>query len=102
MNPVHNEFGTNLIEINVPSYRKRVVLRDLEAFGITRSSLFPDLDGLAMEINHSRRRYVNERMKAWPVSEDEIPGLLAEIDAKRGQGPAQSDTGATGTDPPVS
>jgi hypothetical protein len=55
INPIHNEFGTNVIEINLPSYRKRSVLTDLAAFGITRSSLFPDLDGLAMELNHSNQ-----------------------------------------------
>jgi hypothetical protein len=66
INPVHNEFGTNVIEIHVPSDRKYSLLKDLEAFGITRSSLFPDLDGLAMELNYSRRRYITLRLKGWP------------------------------------
>lgn len=56
-NPVHNDFGTDVIEINVPADRKRILLKDLAAFGITRSSLFPDLDGLAMELNHTGRRF---------------------------------------------
>jgi hypothetical protein len=66
INPMHNEFGTDVIEIYVPSDRKHSVIRDLEAFGITRSSLFPDLDGLAMELNYSRRRYITLAMKGWP------------------------------------
>jgi hypothetical protein len=79
MNPVHNEFQTDVIEINLPSYSKRPLLEDLAAFGITRSSLFPDLEGLAMELNHARRRYISERLKGWPVSEEEIPVVLSKI-----------------------
>jgi hypothetical protein len=79
MNPVHNEFGTDVIEIYVPSDRKRLVLEDLAAFGITRSSLFPDLDGLAMELNYLRRQYITERLKGWPVTEEEARVILAKI-----------------------
>ena len=83
MNPVHNEFGTNVIEINLPSYQKYPVLKDLAAFGVTRSSLFPDLDGLATELNHARRRYISMRSKGWPVSEAE----LAKIQSNAAQQP---------------
>jgi hypothetical protein len=79
MNKTHNEFGTNVIEINVPSYSKRPILEDLAAFGITRSSLFPDLDGLAMELNHARRRYVTDRVKGWPVPAAERPTILTDV-----------------------
>jgi len=77
INPVHNKFGTDVIEIYVPSDRKRPVLRDLEAFGVTRSSLFPNLDGLAMELNYSRRRYISDRLKGWPLTPKEVATLLA-------------------------
>lgn len=76
-NPVHNEFRTNLIEIFLPSFKKWSILKDLAAFGITRSSLFPDLDGLAIELNHIRRRYIKLTCKNWPMSEKERADFLS-------------------------
>ena len=84
-NPLHNEFGTNVIEINLPSDLKRLMLKDLAVFGITRSSLFPDLDGLAMELNHARRRYIADRMKGWSDAEEEArANHLKQIAQSRG------------------
>lgn len=88
-NPVVNEFGTDVIEINIPSFRKWSMLKDLAAFGITRSSLFPDLDGLAMELNHVRRRHIVLRSKGWPISDEE----LVELRSKQTQQPDSASSG---------
>jgi hypothetical protein len=54
-NPRHNEYGTNLIEFLVPAGTKRSLLEDLAVLGISRSSLFPDLEGLSWELNNTHR-----------------------------------------------
>ncbi len=55
-NPRHNEFGTNLIEFFIPAgFAKGEILKDLAVFGISRSTLFPDLDGLSWELNKKHR-----------------------------------------------
>jgi hypothetical protein len=55
-NPRHNQFGTNLIEFFVPAgTAKGYILKDLAALGISRSSLFPDLEGLSWELNNAHR-----------------------------------------------
>jgi len=52
-NPVHNEFGTNLIEFVVPSSIKRTVIDDLDALGVNRASLFPNWEGLSWDLNRT-------------------------------------------------
>jgi hypothetical protein len=48
------KFGTNLMTIVVESTYKREIRRELEMVGITRETLFPDLDGLSDELNRTR------------------------------------------------
>ena len=45
-------FGTDLMTVVVESGYKRTVRRELATLGVTRESLFPDLDGLSAELNH--------------------------------------------------
>ncbi|MXN65290.1 FRG domain-containing protein [Stappia sp. GBMRC 2046] len=46
--------GPILHKLNISKDAKRNILRDLESYGITYSTIFPDLEGLAVEI---RRQY---------------------------------------------
>ena len=62
-NPRHDQFGTNLIEFLVPAgTAKRYILKDLAALGISRSSLFPDLEGLSWELNNAHAIFVTLRI----------------------------------------
>jgi hypothetical protein len=45
-------FGTDLMTIVVESTHKETLRRELATLGITRESLFPDLEGLSAELNH--------------------------------------------------
>jgi hypothetical protein len=45
-------FGTDLMTIVVESTHKRNIRRELATLGITRESLFPNLEGLSAELNH--------------------------------------------------
>ena len=47
-----NRFGTDLMTIVVATTHKRTLRRELATLGITRESLFPDLEGLSAELNH--------------------------------------------------
>ena len=47
-----NRFGTDLMTIVVESSYKDTIRRELGTLGITRESLFPDLEGLSAELNH--------------------------------------------------
>jgi hypothetical protein len=51
LSSAHNAFGTNLVEIIVPSRVKSMVLRDLHVFGISKATLFPDWEGLSWDLN---------------------------------------------------
>jgi hypothetical protein len=53
-NPQTEQIGIDLIEFIVESTFKRCVRRELAILGTTRESLFPDLEGLSAELNHSR------------------------------------------------
>ena len=67
-NPRHNQFGTNLIEFFVPAgTAKGYILKDLAVFGISRSSLFPDLEGLSWEMNNTHRIFETIRMVKKPA-----------------------------------
>ena len=46
-------YNTDLMTIVVESTYKGVIRRELATLGITRESLFPDLDGLSAELNHT-------------------------------------------------
>lgn len=48
-----HRFGTDLMTIVVQSTMKHTIRRDLATLGITRESLFPDLEGLSAELNHT-------------------------------------------------
>jgi hypothetical protein len=70
-NPRHNQFGTNLIEFVVPAgTAKEYILKDLAVLGISRSSLFPDLEGLSWELNnaHTIFRTIKIPIKVPPPS----------------------------------
>jgi FRG domain len=49
-----NRFGTDLMTIVVDSTYKGTIRRELASLGITRESLFPDLEGLSAELNYAR------------------------------------------------
>ena len=51
----HNSFGTNLVELIVPAKTKTMVIRDLHVFGISKATLFPDLEGLSWDLNKMHR-----------------------------------------------
>ncbi|MEP6672024.1 MAG: FRG domain-containing protein [Chthoniobacter sp.] len=48
-----HRFGTDLMTIVVGSTYKETLRRELATLGITRESLFPDLEGLSSELNHT-------------------------------------------------
>jgi len=52
-----NKYGTDLIEFLVPAFSKNDILGDLAVLGISRSSLFPDLEGLSWELNNCHKQY---------------------------------------------
>lgn len=51
-NERQNAYGTNLVEIVVRSDQKRLLIRDLAVLGISRATLFPDLEGLSWDLNY--------------------------------------------------
>ncbi len=53
---------SNLIETVIPARLKREVIDLLEDYGIDRSVLFPDLDGLSRHINHKTIRMIRRRL----------------------------------------
>lgn len=48
-----HRFNTDLMTIVVESTNKSKLRRELATLGITRESLFPDLEGLSAELNHT-------------------------------------------------
>jgi type I restriction enzyme M protein len=44
-------YDNNLIKFIIPAARRTIIKSDLRIMGITRASLFPDLDGIAQSIN---------------------------------------------------
>ena len=98
-----SRFGTDLMTIVVENTCKETLRRELATLGITRESLFPDLEGLSAELNHSYRggeRTVRSSgiPHEWlsPERRKEIQRLL---DSKLAQshGDGAADTGGTGT-----
>jgi hypothetical protein len=61
-NARHNQYGTDLIEFLVRAGTKRSILEDLAVLGISRSSLFPDLEGLSWELNNAHRIFETIRI----------------------------------------
>lgn len=56
----HNAFSTNLVEFIVPGAIKQMLIRDLHVFGISRATLFPDLEGLSWDLNTTSRPQIVE------------------------------------------
>lgn len=48
-----HRFGTDLMTIVVANTHKETLRRELATLGITRESLFPDLEGLSAELNYT-------------------------------------------------
>lgn len=46
-------FGTNLMTFVVESTHRRTIRDELAQLGVTRESIFPDLEGLSAELNYS-------------------------------------------------
>ena len=69
MNPEQQEIGSNLPEFFVPTDRKHEVIKDLELLGISRSTLFPDLEGLSWEFANRSKVTGNVRVKPTPVED---------------------------------
>lgn len=53
--------GVDLLAIRVPAQAKPMVLRQLNAIGINRKYLFPDLEGLSSLVNWETCRIVDSR-----------------------------------------
>jgi hypothetical protein len=54
-NQRQNAYGTNLVEIVVRSDQKHALIQDLAAVGISKATLFPDLEGLSWDLNYKHR-----------------------------------------------
>jgi len=52
-NPSMRRFGSDLMTFVIPNTYKETVRRELAILGVTRESLFPDLEGLSAELNYA-------------------------------------------------
>jgi hypothetical protein len=67
-------FGGSLVEFIIPRKIKHNVARDLVAFGVSRATLFPDLEGLSWDINYQNCAY---EVFGDPITDDQIAQLKA-------------------------
>lgn len=63
----------DLFEITVASESKHELMRELSSLGVTRSSLFPDLEGLSWHLNYSRQVVRTIHAKFRPVPPGKPP-----------------------------
>jgi hypothetical protein len=75
-NPEHQKMGSNLVEFIVPTDKKHEIIKDLDLLGVSRSALFPDLEGLSWQIAYRHKAVRHILSKGRPIEELEQADLL--------------------------